>query len=63
MNTVGGQALNVAKLPDGSWDTIVIINGDHDILALKQTHVQNKWYPLPEFIEFEPLERHKLFID
>ena len=62
MDTVGGQALNVAKLPDGAWDTIAIINGDHDFLASKQAHVQNKWYLLPEYIELELLERRKLFI-
>ena len=63
MNTVGGQALNVAKISDGSWDTVAITNGDHDFLASKQTHVENKWYLLPQYNDLEPLERRKLFID
>ena len=62
VTTVGGQALNVAKLSDGSWDTIAITNGNHDFLAKKQTHVQKKWYPLNEYVKLEPLERRKLFI-
>ena len=63
MNTVGGQALNVAKLPDGAWDTAAITHGDHDFLASKQTHVQNKWYPPEQYKDLEPLERRKLFLD
>ena len=63
VNTVGGQALNVAKLPDSSWDTAATTCGDHDFLASKQTHVQNRWYPLAQYNDLEPLERRKLFID
>ena len=63
VNTVGGQALNVAKLPDGSWDTVAITHGDHNFLASKQTHVQNKWYPVEQYNNLEPLERRKLFLD
>ena len=58
-----GQALKVAKLPDGLWDTFATTNGDHDFLASKQTHVENKWYPLPQYNELEPLECRTLSID
>ena len=63
VNTVGGQALNVAKLPDSSWDTAAITNSNHDFLASKQTHVENKWHPLAQYNDLEPLERRKLFLD
>ena len=50
------------KLNDGSWDTIAIINGNHDLLDEKQTHVKKKWYPLNKYAKLEPSEHRKLFI-
>ena len=60
--TVWGQALNVVKPNDGSWDTAAILNGGHDFLAKKQVRVTKKWYPFNKYEKLEPLERHKLFI-
>ena len=60
---VGGQALNVAKLPNGDWDTVQISRGTHDHLAKNQVHINKTWYPSPVYGELEPLERHMLFIN
>ena len=59
---MGGQSLNVAKLSGGSWDTVTVLNSNHDFLAKKEVHVVKKWYPLNECQKPEPLERRKLFM-
>ena len=58
-----GQALSVAKLPNGDWDTVQISWGTHDHLAKKQVHINKTWYPSPVYGEMEPLERCMLFIN
>ena len=45
VTTVGGQALSVAKLPNGDWDTFQISRGTHGHLATKQGHINKTWYP------------------
>ena len=60
---VGGQALSIAKLPNGDWDTVQISRGTHDHLAKKQVHINKTWYPSPVYGEMEPLERRMLFIN
>ena len=35
VTTAGGQALSVAKLPNGDWVTVQISRGTHDNLAKK----------------------------
>ena len=62
VNTVGGQALSVAKLPNGDWDTVHISRGTHDHLAKKQVHINKTWYPSPVYGEMESLERRMLFL-
>ena len=63
MTTVRGQALNVAKLQDGTQDTNSISNGDHDFLAKKQNHTTKNWYPSDEYRQLEHMGRRKLFIN
>jgi hypothetical protein len=63
VTTKGGQALNVAKLPNGDWDTISIGKGDHDFLANKQDHISTVWLPNPQYMALEPLERRKLYLN
>ena len=43
VTTVGGQALIVAKLPNGNWDTVQISEGTHDHLAKNQVHINKTW--------------------
>ena len=62
-NTVGGQALNVAKISNGNCDTVAISRGEHDALAKRQTHINENWYPSNRYLELEPLERRMLFIN
>ena len=57
VNTVGGQVLNVAKMPNGNWDTVSISRKDHGHLAKKQVHINQHWYPGPQYMELEPIER------
>ena len=45
VTTAGGQALIVAKLPNGYWDTVQISRGTHDHLAKNQVHINKPWYP------------------
>ena len=61
--TVGGQALSVAKLPNGDWDIVQISRGTHDHLAKIQVHINKTWYLSPVYGELEPLERRVLFIN
>ena len=63
VTTVGGQALKVAKLPTGTWDTVSISRGDRDHLAKKQVHISQHWYPGPQYLALEPLERWMLFLN
>ena len=63
VNTAGGHALSVAKLPNGDWDTVQISRGKHDHLAKMQVHIKNTWYPSSAYGEMEPLERRMLFIN
>ena len=63
VTTAGGQALSVAKLPNGDWDTVQILRGTHDHLAKKQVHINKTWYPSPVYGEMEPLERLMHFIN
>ena len=62
-NTVGGHALNVAKISNGNWDTVAISRGEYDALAKKQTHINENWYPSNRYLELEPLERRMLSIN
>ena len=63
VTTAGGQALRVAKLPNGDWDTVQISRGTHDHLAKKQVNINKTWYPSSAYGEMEPLERRMLFIN
>ena len=63
VNKAGGQALSVAKLIDGDWDTVQISRGTHDHLAKMQVHINKTWYPTSSYGEMEPLERCMLFIN
>ena len=63
VNTAGGHALSVAKLPKGYWDTVQISRGTHDRLAKLQLHINKTWYPSSAYGEIEQLERRILFID
>ena len=63
VTTVGGQALSVANLPNGDWDTVQISRETHDHLAKNQVHINKTWYPSPVYGEMEPLERRMLFIN
>ena len=63
VNTTGGQALNVAKLPNGYWDTVQISRGTHDHLAKNQVHINKTWYPSSAYGDMDSLERRMLFIN
>ena len=60
--TVVEQIRNAAKRPDGSRDTISILNGNHDLLAKKQHYIIKKCYLGDEYNNLEPLKRRKLCI-
>ena len=63
VNTVGGQALSVAKIPNGNWETVQISRGTHDHLAKKQVNINKTWYSSPVYRELYPLERRMIFIN
>ena len=63
VSTSGRQALRVAKLPNGDWDTVQISRGTHGHLAKKPVHINKTWYPSPVYGEIEPLERRMIFIN
>ena len=63
VTTADGQALSIAKLPNGDWDTVQISRGTHDHMAKKQVHINKTWYPSSAYGEMEPLERRMLFIN
>ena len=51
VTTVGGQALSVAKIPNGDCDTVQISRGTHEHLAKKQVHINKTWYLSPVYGE------------
>ena len=63
VTTAGGQALSVAKLPNGDWDTVQISRGTYDYLDKKQVHINKTWYLSSTYGEMEPLESRMLFIN
>ena len=63
VTTASGQALSVAKLPNGDLDTVQISRGTHEHLDKKQGHINKTCYPSSTYGEMEPLERRMLFIN
>ena len=49
VTTIGGQALSVANLPNGGFDTVQISQGNHYHLAKKQVHINKPWYLSPVY--------------